>query len=96
MSEVVIVTRHKALVDLLAELGIHGEVIPHASPEQIRGKVVVGVLPLNLAALAAEVITPVLDLRPEDRGRELTLAETRERFRGLRRYRVEDLGEYRP
>ena len=88
----IVVTRHGPLVDLLLEEGVIREgdyvVVPHASPADIRGQVVVGVLPLALAALAKEVIAPVLDLRPEDRGRELTLSELRERYRGVQRFRV--------
>jgi len=88
---VIVVTRHPSLVDLLREEGvISGDVrvIPHATPEDVEGQVVVGVLPLHLAALAREVIVPVLELRPEDRGRELSLDELRERFRGVERYVV--------
>ena len=88
MKDVVIVTRHPALVALLRERGIEGRVLTHASPEDVRGRHVVGVLPLHLAALADLVTVPVMELRPEDRGRELTLEEVRERFRGLETYSV--------
>lgn len=76
MKETVVVTRHPALVDLLRERGIIGEearVIEHASPEDVRGKHVIGVLPLALAALAESVTEIPLKLTPEMRGKELDL-----------------------
>ena len=87
-KETVIITRHQALVDLLRERGITGRVLAHATPEDVEGRHVIGVLPLHLAALAHRVTVPVLELRPEDRGRELNLEEVRERFRGLETYSV--------
>ena len=89
---ILVITRHKALVEFLVEEGILQDgdyiVVPHASEEDVRGKIVVGVLPLHLAALAKEVIAPIFELKPEDRGRELSIEELRERFRGIERYRV--------
>jgi len=90
-KETVIVTRHPALVELLAERGINGRVLQHASAEDVQGKHVIGVLPLHLAALADRVTVPVLELRPEDRGRELSLKDVRERFRGLKTYVVKEV-----
>ena len=79
--ETIVVTRHAALVELLRERGIIGEgarVIEHASPEDVRGKHVIGVLPLALAALAASVTEIPLRLTPEMRGKELDLPTLRE------------------
>ena len=79
--QTIVVTRHPALVDHLRDLGFLGldtEVITHATAEQIRGKHVVGVLPLHLAAEAASVTEVPMDLPPEARGRELTLGEVRQ------------------
>jgi CRISPR-associated protein Csx16 len=76
--ETVIVTRHAALVQVLAEdHGITGRVIPHATEADIVGKVVVGILPFSLAAKAAKVGTLVLDLPAELRGVELTADQVR-------------------
>ena len=86
--ETIIITRHPALVDLLRERGIEGRVLTHATPEDVTGRHVVGVLPLHLAALAYRVTVPVLELRQEERGRELDLDEVRARFRGLETYEV--------
>lgn len=66
--ETVVVTRHGALVDFLRErqiIGNNAKVIAHAAPDDIRGKRVVGVLPLRLACLAAEVVEVDLDIPAE-------------------------------
>lgn len=82
--ETVIVTRHKALVQVLAEdFGITGRVVEHALPTDIIGKIVVGVLPLHLAAKAAKVGNLNLDLPAELRGKELTAAEVRQYALGM-------------
>ena len=77
----VIVTRHQALVALLRERGLIGDeavVIEHASPDTVRGKDVIGVLPLSLAAIANTITEIPLALTPSDRGIELTLERIRE------------------
>lgn len=51
-----IVTRHVGLVEWLAQRGITGEVIAHATPDQVGGRHVVGALPMHLAASAASVM----------------------------------------
>lgn len=76
----VIVTRHPALIDFLREEGIisaEAEVIAHASPEAVQGKEVIGVLPMRLAALTKRFTEVSMTLRPDQRGRELTLEEIR-------------------
>lgn len=79
MVGAVVVTRHPALVDYLAELGIVAEeVITHATAEDVAGKHVIGVLPLHLAALTVTVTTVPLNIPPELRGEELTLEQVRE------------------
>ena len=74
--ETVIVTRHPALVQLLAELGLAPEgtpVVSQVAPADVAGKHVIGVLPMHLAALAAQVTEVPLALTPELRGKELDL-----------------------
>lgn len=84
-----IVTRHPALIEFLAEeFNIVGDVLPHASPADVEGQHVYGVLPLHLAAHAALVTEVKLDLPPEARGRELSLDEVRAYFDGLVTYKV--------
>lgn len=80
MNDTIIVTRHPALVDLLIERGLvepDAPVISHATPEQIADKDVIGVLPLNLAALANSVTEIPLSLTPDMRGKELDLETLR-------------------
>lgn len=81
MEKKKIVTRHQALVAYLLETGVVDEatpVITHATPDDVRGAHVIGVLPLSLAALAARVTEVPLRLAPEDRGKELSLERVRE------------------
>jgi len=80
----VIVTRHPALVTLLRERGmVSGDcrIIEHATPDDVRGQDVIGVLPLSLAALAASVTEIPLNLAPDMRGKELDI-ETLRRIAG--------------
>ena len=76
----IIITRHPALIKYLEEIGvITGDepVITHATEEDVRGKDVIGVLPLSLASVANRVTEVTLNLTPEMRGRELSLDEIR-------------------
>ena len=76
-EEVVIVTRHSGVIEWLAERGITGEVIAHITdPGQIAGKIVIGALPLHLAALAERVGSiDMPGLRADQRGQDLTPEE---------------------
>lgn len=77
----VVVTRHAALIDYLVEINAIPPGTPHlthATPEQIKNRDVIGVLPLHLAALCRQVTEVPLDLPPDARGRELTLDEVRQ------------------
>ena len=77
----VVVTRHPALVALLRERGLISDdcrVIEHASPDDVRGQNVIGVLPMALAALAASVTEIPLNLTPEMRGKELDIETLRQ------------------
>jgi len=81
MENTIVVTRHPALVELLRERGLIGDdvrVISHATPQDVQGKHVIGVLPLSLAALAASVTEIPLTLSPELRGKELDLETLRQ------------------
>jgi hypothetical protein len=104
MQDIVVVTRHPALVTLLVEKGIisrgcaacaagncldyygpdapyHEDgptVLEHVLEHEVRGKHVIGVLPLRLAALAASVTELPLLLSSEDRGKELGIDRLRE------------------
>lgn len=72
----IVVTRHPALVALLHERGIVPagvKVFAHAGPEDVQGQHVVGVLPLQLAALATEVTVVPIDFSQVPRGVELDI-----------------------
>ncbi len=70
---VVIVSRHQGLVDWLAQRGIVGDVIAHASPDDVIGKDVIGNLPLHLASLAKSVTVIDMPALPADwRGKDLS------------------------
>jgi len=80
-NEKAMVTRHKALVEYAREIGMIDEdtpVLAHVSAEDVRGKHVIGVLPLHLAAEAASVTEIPLALTPEDRGKELSISRLRQ------------------
>jgi len=82
MSNTVIVTRHPGLVAYLKETGLASEgakVIAHVTAEEdIKGKNVIGVLPLQLASAAATVTVVPLNIPAELRGVELSLDQVRE------------------
>lgn len=79
-KERIVVTRHPALVEYLKEMEIidgNERVITHATEDDVRGKDVIGVLPLSLASVANSVTEVTLNLTPEMRGKELSLEEVR-------------------
>ncbi|GIV35249.1 MAG: hypothetical protein KatS3mg031_2784 [Chitinophagales bacterium] len=81
MTDTIVVTRHQGLVDYLLEIGLitpDTPVLSHASADDVRGRHVIGVLPLHLAALAERVTEVPLALTPEDRGKDLPVERVRE------------------
>ena len=76
-----VVTRHPALLELLLERGLikkgDYELITHATPEDIKGKDVIGVLPMALAALTNTITEVPLMVPQELRGQELSLDQVR-------------------
>lgn len=88
----IILSRHAGVVAWLAARAIVGDVVAHATPDQVRGRVVYGVLPLHLAVLAAAVWSVDLPgLTPEQRGQDLTPAEMDSAGAILRGYKVQSL-----
>lgn len=80
MTRTTVVTRHGGLVEYLVEEGIVEagvDVLAHATPENVEGRHVVGVLPLHLAACAETLTEIPLRLPPELRGTELTVEQVR-------------------
>ena len=101
--KVLIVTRHKALVEYIRQVAgpeaETWEVRSHVTREEIsdpfRWHIVIGVLPISLAVYADMVVEIPLNLKPEDRGKELSLPEMRERIAGkARAYSVRYAGEW--
>lgn len=87
----VIVTRHRGLVEWLRRKGIEGEVIAHATEDDVRGKDVIGNLPLHLANVALSVtVVDMPYLPPELRGQDLSPEQMDEAGATLRRYVVVD------
>ena len=77
----IVVTRHPGLVEFLRERGLctpDVTVIPHASPEDVRGKHVCGVLPHSLSCLCESFTEVPLALPAELRGVELSLEQVRQ------------------
>jgi len=78
----IIVTRHKGALKWLQKY--HPEfkdckVNDHVSPEDLKGNIVVGVLPVHLASMCVEYWHMEMDVPREYRGKELSL-EDMERF----------------
>lgn len=102
---VVVVTRHAAVVEWLCSRGFpvydtavddndnplpNWEIISHVTdPAQVAGKIVIGALPMHLAAAAYAVgVIDMPGLRPDQRGKELSLAEMVEAGATLNWYRA--------
>ena len=92
--DTVVVTRHASLVTFLKEEGIIQEDVPmvsHASEDTVKGKHVIGVLPLHLAVLAERLTTLDIATPAEMRGKELSVEDLRKYFRGTSTYYVEKI-----
>jgi hypothetical protein len=93
MTQRIIVSRHPAAIEFIRSAAPEfttAPVLSQASPEDVRGKVVAGNLPLHLAALAAEVVAVEFDGAPP-RGTEYTAADMAASGAVLRRYRVQSV-----
>ncbi len=73
---ILIVSKHKGAVEWLRQRGIKGEVISHATIDDVQRRRVYGNLPLYLAPEAASVtIISLPDLRADQRGKDLSPEE---------------------
>lgn len=94
-GRVVVVSRHRGALDWLVRQGVSADqVLAHLSLECVRpGDVVVGTLPVHLAAelcaRGARYFHLRVDLTFEQRGRELTAEEMESSSASLQEYRVE-------
>ena len=76
MNMKIIITRHKGLVEYLAQQGIKGTVVlSHATEKDVTGRDVIGVLPLRLACLTRSFVEVSLTIPLELRGVEMTLEQ---------------------
>ncbi len=75
-----VVTRHPGLVEYLREIGLAEagvRVITHATPEEVKGLHVCGVLPHSLSCLCETFTEVPLALPAELRGVELSLEQVK-------------------
>ena len=93
--EKLVITRHAALVDFLIEKGIIEEgnfrLISHASAEDVKGQEVIGILPLELAALAKSITTVPLNVPMEKRGQELSIEDIRQFAGSIKTFVVSEI-----
>lgn len=91
-NTVIVITRHPGLLEVLREKGVIPQSCEdyhsHATPDLVRGKNVIGVLPLSLAAEAESITEITLNLPPEARGKELNADEVRRFMTGVNTYKV--------
>ena len=76
----IVVTRHRALLSYLSSINMTTKdtvVISHASPADITGKDVAGVLPHSLSCLTNSFTEIPLNIPFEMRGKELSLEDIR-------------------
>lgn len=93
MGDYVIVTRHPAAEQFIRqsmEAFRDAPVVATATPELVRGKVVAGNLPLDLAAEAREVYAIIFPPGKAPRGQEYTLEQMIEAGARLERFVVLD------
>ena len=65
--------------------------VAHATEDDVRGKHVIGNLPLHLAAKAAKVTIISMDLNPAQRGKDLSPAQMNEAGATLQTFMVEEI-----
>jgi len=85
----ILVTRHKGLIDFFEKKGMRfDKVLRHASPEDVKGQEVWGVLPLSLSSLTSKFVEITLMLSPELRGVELSCADVEKYLSGICEYKI--------
>lgn len=87
----IVITRHKELVSYLKELNVIDEnvvVVEHATPDIVKNKKVVGVLPHSLSCLTELFCEVPLFIPQEMRGKNLTIEQIKEYAQPLQTYKV--------
>lgn len=96
-DELVIVTHHQGLVDWLNEQGYNGNVINHATPQDVLGKHVIGKLPMYMAAIAQSITQVHIPNLPEHMwGEELTSNDLTNHGAYMRTYIVKEISIVKP
>ncbi|MDP8173655.1 CRISPR-associated protein Csx16 [Pasteurella skyensis] len=75
-----VITRHNSLIEYMKEVNLIDDsavIISHATPEDVKGKDVIGILPHSLSCLTKTYTEVPLILPPEKRGVELTIEDVR-------------------
>lgn len=93
-DDTVVVTRHAGLVEYLFERGLVDKdtwVVNHADIEDVRGKDVIGILPLRLAVEASSVTEIPMDIPEHLRGKELGIDQVRQLAGPARRFVVREV-----
>ncbi len=94
--EKVIVTRHRALIAHIISTGLADAdtpVIAHAKADDVRGKHVIGVLPIHLAAQAAKLTCVNINIPHELRGAVLSPEQLRRWATAPKTYVVQEVKE---
>jgi len=86
----IVVTRHVNLIKYLQEVeGITAtQIITHANEDDVRDKIVIGILPLHLASLATEIWEVPINVPLELRGIELSVEQLKEFAQPMQKYIV--------
>lgn len=92
LDNTLIVSRHAGAVAWLKQHGITGTVMQHVTPDDITSMIVVGNLPVSMAALCSEYGTIDLpDLTADQRGKDLSPDEMDAAGATLRWFAIEEL-----
>lgn len=76
VKNALVITRHPALIEYIKEIGLvdgTAEIVAHASPELVRDRDVIGVLPHSLSVLTNTFTEVPMVLPAELRGQELSI-----------------------
>jgi len=96
MSDIIIVSRHKAVPEFIAEVlpeAAGAPVYAEVDEATVRGKTVIGNLPMNLAAIAGRYIAVEYPAGNAPRGSEYSLDDMKRAGARLVEYRVERVRE---
>ena len=87
----IVVTRHTALIEYLKEIDLIKDdvkVISHATPDEVAGQDVIGVLPHSLSCLTNTYTEVPIFVPAELRGQELTIEQIKEYAQAPATYKV--------